>query len=154
MSSTFSHLQKQNVVNEGSGNDGKKNGLCQNRINLHDTCETSVISVNRHYTTVYLGKVKTPNRKKENQPKLWQWVLVKATCFLTKNWTSLKSLNLWMGVHNLLHNTMEKTGQLHYCGYMLYLTCWVTSSGINYIKSCGTPSTHLQSNHMHTKGRI
>lgn len=37
-----------------SRNDGKKNELCQKRTNLHDTCETSVININRHYTTVNL----------------------------------------------------------------------------------------------------
>lgn len=62
-----------------SENDGEKSRLCQNRTNLHDTCETSVISINRHYTTVNLGKVKTPNMKKKINPNYEETFLAKAT---------------------------------------------------------------------------
>lgn len=74
MSSTFSHLQK-NVVNVVVGR--KKNGLWQNRTILHDTCELSVISINRHYTTVNLGKVKMLNKKKKINPNNDDDLLVK-----------------------------------------------------------------------------
>ena len=58
-----------NVVNVVVGMKGGKNWLCQNRTILHDICEISVISINRHYTTVNHGKVKISDKKKENQPK-------------------------------------------------------------------------------------
>lgn len=52
MSSTFSHLEKKKKKNRrqrSSRNEGEKNGLCQNRKILHDTCEVSVISINRQF---------------------------------------------------------------------------------------------------------